>query len=218
MGVNPGERERLREELRTGNVDEADVAMSLLLDVESPESLSEQDFAASLDAMERLGEPGQARMFETFTLLASRFPEVSVPVVVEALARSPLGWSGKLSAAVIREVLEYAPGGRAYLDRGQVVPVLAGAVDAAAQTGTDSGVEAIRTLHDWSAHEPLPEAGPAIANWLLRAADEDEPNEYFLRLARETLEANNQLSLLAQVREQAKSLPPDHPLRRVLET
>jgi len=213
VNMDKHDEEKLREALRSGDVDEADAAMSRLLDIASPEMLDPNDLVASLQAMERLGEPGQAQMFEPFILLASRFPQVSVPVLLDCLNRSPLSSSGRLSVAVIHEVLENVPGGRAQLDRRTTVAALLGAVEAAAHTRTDLAPEAVTALHDWAAREPLPEAGPALAKWLLRAADEQSPNEYLLRLARETLEANSQVSLLSKVRERAQSLSPDHALR-----
>jgi hypothetical protein len=212
------EIERRREALRNGDVDEADRAMSELLDVASMEMLDPSDLIASLEAMERLGEPGQARMFEPFIMFAARFPEASVPVLTECLRRSPLSWSGRLSAAVIHEVLQNVPGGRAHMDREAVVEALAGAVDAAASAGTEFAREVVKTLHDWAAWEPLPEAGPAIERLLMRTADEEAPKEYVARLARETLEANGQSSLLSRVRERATSLPPDHPLQNAMKT
>jgi hypothetical protein len=212
------DKERLREILLHGNLVEADGAMSQLLDVVSAEMLDPRDLVASLDAMERLGEPGQARMFEPFVLFASRFPEVSIPMLTESLRRSPLSWTGRLSAAVIHEVLQHVPGGRAHVDRDAVVSALSAAVDAAAGKCTDFAREVITTLHDWAAREPLPEAGPAIVRLLMRAADEKSPKEDMLRLARETLEVNGQSALLSQVRERAKSLPSNHPLQSVIKS
>jgi hypothetical protein len=178
--------------------------------------LDPRDIIASLEAMERLGEPGQARMFEPFIMFVSRFPKVSVPVLTECLRRSKLAWPGRLSAAAIHEVLENVPSGRAQIDRGAVVEALSSALDAAASAGVDSAREVITTLHDWAVREPLPEAGPAIARLLMRAAKERSPKEYVLRLACETLEANSQKSLLSQVQERARSLPPNHALTRVI--
>jgi hypothetical protein len=214
--MNEDEKEQLRNLLLHGNLDEADAAMSRLLDIAKAEELDPRDLVASLEAMERLGEPGQARMFEPFVLFASRFPEVSVPVLTERLRRSPLSWTGRLSAAVIHEVLQNVPGGRAHVDREAVVSALSDAVDAAARGCVDSAQEAITTLHDWATREPLPEIGPAIVRLLMRAADKESPKEDVLRLAREILELNGQAALLSQVRERAQLLPSDHPLRRAI--
>ena len=214
--MNEGDKERLRKALCNGNLVEADSAMSQLLDVANAEMLNPRDLVASLDAMERLGEPGQARMFEPFILFASRFPEVSIPVLTECLRRSPLSWTGRLSAAIIHEVLQYVPESHGRMDGGAVVSALSGAVDAAAFVCTDFAREAITTLHDWAERKPLPEAGPAIVRLLMRAIDEKSPKEYVLRLARETLEMNGQSALLSQVHDCANSLPPNHPLQRVI--
>jgi hypothetical protein len=214
--MNENEKARLRNLLLHGNLDETDATMSRLLDAASAEELDPRDLVASLDAMERLGESGQARMFEPFVLFASRFPEVSVPVLTGCLRRSPLSWTGRLSAAVIHEVLQHVPGGRAHVDRDEVVAALSHAVDAAASGCVNSARQAITTLRDWAAREPLPETGPAIVRLLIRAADKVSPNEDVLRLARETLELNGQAALLSQVRERAQSLFSDHPLRRAI--
>jgi hypothetical protein len=212
------EKQQLRKSLENGDIEAADQAMSQLLDVPAPEMLDPSDLIASLDAMERLGEPGQARMFEAFLMFASRWPQVTVPLLVDRINRSPLDWSGRLAAAVIHEVLQNVPDGRKYIDRGAVVAALAHAVDAAASNGVDQAREAITALHDWSLQEQLPEAGQTIVRLLMRAAEEESPKEYILRLARETLEANGQSSLLVPVKERAKQLPSDHPLRQAMMT
>jgi hypothetical protein len=214
--MSENQKERLRNLLLHGNLDEADAAMSRLLDAASAEELDPRDLVLSLDAMERLEQPGQARMFEPFILFASRFPEISIPVLTECLHRSPLSWTGRLSAAVIHEVLQNVPAGRAYVDRDAVVSALSDAVNAAASGSIDFAREAITTLHGWAAREPLPETGPAIVKLLIRAADKESPKEDVLRLASEILEQNGQADLLSQVGERAQSLPSNHPLRRAI--
>jgi hypothetical protein len=214
--VNDSETPKLREALKTGSVEEADIAMSRLLDVATPEMLDPEDLVAALDAMERLGEPAQARMFESFILFASQFPEISVPVLTECLRRSPLNWSGRLSASVIYELLEHLPGTLGLLKASQAADALVAAVNAAVDARADPPAEIIAALRAWAAREPLPEAGEAIAKWLLQTAEQDSAKEYFIRQGREILEKNQQAELLSQVRELAATLPVGHALRVAL--
>jgi len=207
------ERERLRTALRGDDVEAADAAMLGLLDALDPAELDPGDVADALDAMDRLGGAAQASMFESFMLLAERFPEVTLPVLVQRLVSQPRAWSAGLAAGVIRELREEGKP----VPREQVVPALAGVVEAAAGDPWTAPAEAVGALQEWAASEPLPEAGPAVAHWLLRAADESAPDEHALRSGRETLEASGQESLLADVRERAAALAGDHPLRRALD-
>lgn len=214
--MDDSEKRRLRQALASGDVDAADDAMSSLLDLSDAQELDPNDLLASLDAMERLGRAGQGRMFESFLHFAERFPAVSVPVLVRHMKRSPAAWSSQLCATVIYELLAYEPDGRRHIERDAAVEALAGTV-AAASHGKSSDVDAaVSALHQWAKHEPLPEAGSALADLLVKAADEPSPDKDLIREAREVLEANGQSDLLAPARERAKSLPADHPLRIAL--
>lgn len=207
------ERERLRTDLRGDDVGAADAAMLALLDALDPADLDPGDVTDALDAMDRLGGAAQASMFESFMLLAARFPGVTLPVLVRRLVSEPRAWSAGLAAGVIHELRDAG----AAVPREQVVPALAAVVQAAAGDPWTAPAEAVDVLRDWTQSEPLPEAGPAIAHWLLRAADQTAPDEQVLRSGRETLEASGQESLLAKVRERAASLTADHPLRLALD-
>jgi hypothetical protein len=160
-------------------------------------------------------------MFETFLLLVSRWPEVTVPALVRYIERSPLSWTARLAIAAIDEVLESVPNGRARIDRDAVVRSLVRVIDAAAEADWKeadlNGLSgAVRSLHDWSEREPIPESAPAVTRLILRAADEPQANEEMLRLAVESLLINGQADQLALVQARARTLPADHPLRRAL--
>jgi hypothetical protein len=191
--------------------------MARLLDVDQPAALDPDDLSSSLDAIDRLGEPGQSDMFESFIFLGSRFPEVSVPALVERLVRRPRAWSAGLAASTIREILNNVPDGQASLRREEVVPALIAAVEAGAPDPSFAAERAVGVLRDWTRREPLPEAGPAIAAWLSAATDPNRPRKHTLKWGREVLEANGQDSLLAEVRKRAAQLPADHPLRLALD-
>lgn len=214
--IDESEKRRLRQALDVGDVDAADQAMTLLLDVSDARELDPNDLLASLNAMDRLGIPGQGRMFELFLLFAERFPAVSVPVLVQRMKQFPAAWTSQLCAAVIAELLASDPDWRHSIEKATTVEALAGTVAAAPKVQASAVGSSIDAIHDWATHEPLPEAGPALAGLLVKAADEPSPDEDILRQARETLEANGQSDLLAPARERAKSLPADHPLRVAL--
>src|SRR5262245_25821782 len=122
--MDPQERERLRDELLHGDVEQATRAMSLLLESEDPRQIDPADVAAAMAAMERLGTRGLSRMSESFLLYSTQHAPVTLPVIVETLERRPLSWPGRLSAAVVSEVLNHVPGGSSLLDRGRIVPAL----------------------------------------------------------------------------------------------
>lgn len=209
-------REQLWTLLRAGDVDEADTAMSQLLDVEDPTLLDPDDVTAALDAIERLGTPGRSRMFETFMLLTSRYPTVSVPPLIAYMERHPTTWSAGLAAATIGEIIQNVPSGRSQLDRKRVLAAFERILEVAQPTDGTAVSETIRTLQMWAGLEPLPEVAPALTQILLRAAQEADPEEYFLGLAVEALVKSGGRSQLEAVRSRANMLPPHHPLRRVM--
>ncbi len=211
--MDAAERLQLRTQLREGSVRDADAAMAQLLDVEDPNSLDPEDVSASLDAMDRLGEDAQADMFESFMLLASRFPNITVPVLIKRIDQMPGVWSAGLAAATLREIFDNTPGGPRLLSREGALPALIGAVD----SGGFAADQAVGLLRDWAVVQPLSKAeAQSIADWLMRQADNPAPRAYALRSAREALEASGQAALLEPVRARTRDLPPDHPLRRVL--
>ena len=214
--MDDSEKQRLREALASGDAAVADDAMSCLLGVSDAEQLDANDLLASLDAMDRLGAAGQSLMFEPFLQYAGQFPAVSVPVLVQRMKRFPAAWTSQLCATVIAELIAYDPDWRRYVDKGATVAALAGTVASAPTVQASSVGAALDAIHDWATHEPLPDAGPALAGLLVKAADEPSPNEDLIRKARETLETNGQGDLLAPARARAKSLPADHPLRVAL--
>lgn len=212
--MEPRERQRLRDDLLRGDVEKATRAMCLLLESENPEEIDPVDVIAAMDAMERLGTRGLSRMSESFLLYVTQHAPVTLPVVVETLERRPLSWPGRLSAAVVSEVLNYVPGGQSLLDRGRIVSALIRGVESAG--GSESARELVGTLREFARREPVPEAGSALVGLLLRAADEDDPNRLVLDEAIEILRSSGQFPLLAPIHTRAAGLPPHHPLRQAL--
>lgn len=207
------DRARLRKTLSSGNAAEADKAMSILLDVAEEEMLDPRDLGLALDSMERLGKPGQAKMFQSFILFAARFPRASAPTLIEEINRSPLSWSGRLSMSVLVEIIRYSPEWSKQIDRQAVEAAMMKAIDYAGDTGTDEASEAIEVLHLLGTPAHLPSAGESMVKFLMKAADEPSPKINSLLRIRETLEANGQGALLEQVVARSKALSADHPLR-----
>jgi hypothetical protein len=216
MTIDEARKRHLRGILASGDAGAADGAMCELLDVTEPEKFDAADLLPVLDAIERLGIEGRSLMSESFLLFAERFSAASVPVLVRRMKQFPAAWTSQLCATVIHELWAYEPDARRYLERDAAVEALAGTVAAASHIQSSDVGPAVRTLHEWATLEPLPEAGPALAGLLMKAADEPSPNADLLREARETLEANGQSQLLAPARDRAQSLPAGHPLRVVL--
>jgi hypothetical protein len=163
--------------------------MGLLLDVADADQLDPADVAASLDAMDRLGTAGQAYMFESFMQFAERWPEVTVPVLVDRITRAPDKWSAGLAAATLRELLEEC--GPSFLRAHGGLDALLAAV----RYRTYAARDAVGALLDWARLEPIPEAAEPIAEWLRNASD-DEP-VYAQQEATEALKALGRGDLLA---------------------
>jgi hypothetical protein len=166
--------------------------MSLLLDTDDPARLDPRDLLLSLAAMERLGAPAQAVMFQPFIEFAARQPARTVPTLIHQVAEAPLAWSGRLSAAALGEILASGFAGSLLDMRAVAVPALANAVGLAAVGEADLGREAIAALAAWSGHEPVPEAAGAVRAWLQAATQAAEPRLYVIRQAQTILDRADQ--------------------------
>lgn len=177
----------LRHALQERDLGSADRAMSLLLDVRTPEELEPNDLILSLDAMERLGELAQAAMFQPFIEFAVVHPDRALPALIARLKQTPVSHAGRLCAAVLAELLEHHDPGVVLTRRETAAPALIAAVASAANTEPDLGREAIGALAAWSNHDALPEARGAVEAWLDAAVRASEPAQYSINHARTIL-------------------------------